>query len=87
MSNEDTSEMNKDFTDVFDVTAPYGRFQLEPAELLLAGHNVILRAPTGSGKTNAALFPFLLSRKRRLDFPNKMIYCVPMRVLARSFYE
>jgi CRISPR-associated endonuclease/helicase Cas3 len=87
MSNGATSEMNKDFTDIFDVMTPYGRYQLVPAELLLAGHNVILRAPTGSGKTNAALFPFLLSRKRRLDFPNKMIYCVPMRVLARSFYE
>ncbi|WP_369425283.1 DEAD/DEAH box helicase, partial [Methanothrix sp.] len=48
---------------------------------------MILQAPTGSGKTKAALFPYLLAREEGLDFPRKLIYCVPMRVLARSFWD
>lgn len=75
------------FADIFHVDAPYGRFQTRPAEHLLAGRNVILQAPTGSGKTKAALFPYLLAREEGLDFPRKLIYCVPMRVLARSFWD
>ena len=35
---------------------PYD-YQLRVAEALLEGKNVILRAPTGSGKTEAALAP------------------------------
>jgi len=75
------------FAAIFKVDAPYGRFQTEPAEHLLDGRNVILQAPTGSGKTKAALFPYLLARKEGMDFPRKLIYCVPMRVLARSFWD
>lgn len=75
------------FRDVFGVSAPYGRFQTEPAGHLIDGRNVILQAPTGSGKTKAALFPFLLARKEGGEFPRKLLYCVPMRVLARSFYD
>jgi CRISPR-associated endonuclease/helicase Cas3 len=78
--------VDKAFATIFNVSGPYGRFQTEPAEYLLAGRNVILQAPTGSGKTKAALFPYLLARRRELDFPRKLLYCVPMRVLARSFY-
>lgn len=65
---------------------PYS-FQTKVAEHLLHGHNVILQAPTGSGKTKAALFPYLLSRNIGVEFPQKMLYCMPMRVLARSFYN
>lgn len=75
------------FASIFQVDAPYGHFQTKPAEHLLSGRNVILQAPTGSGKTKAALFPYLLAREERLDFPCKLIYCVPMRVLARSFWD
>lgn len=80
--------MDKSFTSIFNVPGPYGRYQIEPAKyLLLDGRNVILQAPTGSGKTNAALFPYLLARREGIDFPRKLLYCVPMRVLARGFYE
>ncbi|MDZ7392658.1 MAG: CRISPR-associated helicase Cas3' [candidate division KSB1 bacterium] len=79
--------MDEAFAAIFNVVAPYGRFQTEPAKHLLAGRNVILQAPTGSGKTKAALFPYLLARQQGLDFPRKMLYCVPMRVLARSFWD
>lgn len=65
---------------------PY-QHQEDACKALISGRSVILRAPTGSGKTDAALFPFILARKEGLDFPRKLLYCVPMRVLARSFCE
>ena len=55
--------------------------------LLLAGKNVILQSPTGSGKFLAGLMPFLNAWENKRDFPKKCIYCVPMRVLANQFYE
>lgn len=79
--------MDQAFAAIFNVPAPYGSFQTRPAECLLGEKNVILQAPTGSGKTKAALFPYLLARRQGMDFPRKLLYCVPMRVLARSFYE
>ncbi|MEM3112471.1 MAG: CRISPR-associated helicase Cas3' [Candidatus Anstonellales archaeon] len=79
--------MDKAFAAIFNVLGPYGCFQTEPSKHLLAGRNVILQAPTGSGKTKAALFPYLWAWWQGFDFPRKMIYCVPMRVLARSFWD
>lgn len=65
--------------------------QEEVADLLLNQHrNVILQAPTGAGKTDAALDPFKASSRhkaRYTNFPNKCIYTVPMRVLANQFVE
>lgn len=81
--------MNKSarFQTIFgDGYTPYA-FQSEVAEHLLNGHNVILQAPTGAGKTEAALFPYLLARLEGLHFPHKLLYSVPMRVLAKSFHE
>lgn len=62
-------------------------FQRRVAELLLGGRNVILQAPTGSGKTHAAMLPFLNALEYRRDFPTKCIYSVPMRVLAKQFVK
>ncbi len=62
-------------------------YQARVDALLHAGRNVILQAPTGAGKTRAALFPFLDAW--RLDsaaFPRQCIYAVPMRVLANQFH-
>lgn len=64
-------------------------YQERVAEHVLSGRSVILQAPTGAGKTVAALLPFLHAR-RHLDsasFPRKCIYSVPMRVLANQFNE
>lgn len=80
------SSMQQAFADIFAVGAPYD-FQLRVAELLLSGQDVILQAPTGAGKTKAALFPYLLARQEGIAFPQKLLYTVPMRVLARSFYS
>lgn len=62
-------------------------FQRQVAELLLGGRNVILQAPTGSGKTHAAMLPFLNALEYQRDFPRKCIYSVPMRVLANQFVK
>lgn len=62
-------------------------YQEKVGELILSGQSVILQAPTGAGKTAAALLPFLHAQKD-LDaghFPRKCIYSVPMRVLANQF--
>jgi CRISPR-associated endonuclease/helicase Cas3 len=65
---------------------PY-KFQKEVASLLLSGKSVILQAPTGAGKTSAALLPFLHAWREETDehFPIKCVYTVPMRVLANQF--
>jgi len=62
-------------------------YQEKVKALLHAGRSVILQAPTGSGKTRAALAPFI---EAFLDlppgaFPRQCLYAVPMRVLATQF--
>lgn len=51
---------------------------------LLNGRPVVLQAPTGSGKTRAALAPFIEAFFDLKDdaFPKQCLYSVPMRVLA-----
>lgn len=58
-------------------------------ELMLDGRSIILQAPTGSGKTRAALTPFLDTfwDAPSSIFPKKCVYVVPMRVLANQFTE
>lgn len=65
---------------------PYG-FQQKVAELLLGGKNVILSVPTGAGKTWASIMPFLYATYLgKKDFPQKLIYSLPLRTLANSIY-
>lgn len=64
---------------------PYS-FQTELAEKILRGSNVIMQAPTGSGKTWASILPYLIARKENINFPNKLIYVLPLRALANSLY-
>ncbi|MBN1487956.1 MAG: CRISPR-associated helicase Cas3' [Anaerolineae bacterium] len=61
-------------------------FQKRVSDLLLSGKSVILQAPTGAGKTRAALYPFLRAWEYEEDFPRKCLYTVPMRVLANQFW-
>lgn len=73
---------------------PYD-FQWQTAEHLLAGHSVILQAPTGAGKTLAALLPFVAARVLEKEhnaesgtlFPMQMMHSAPMRVLVDEFHE
>ena len=62
-------------------------FQERVFELISAGRSVVLQAPTGAGKTRAALYPFLSAWERETPFPRKCIYSVPLRVLADQFQE
>ncbi len=63
------------------------QFQLQTIAKLLNRQNVLLRAPTGSGKTETAIAPFLFAKPLQLDFPNKLIYVVPLRTLANSLRQ
>jgi CRISPR/Cas system-associated endonuclease/helicase Cas3 len=71
---------------------PYG-FQKETILKILNYESVVLRAPTGSGKTETAIAPFLFARNLKKNnqilnkFPNKLIYVVPLRTLATSLRE
>ncbi|MGC9400640.1 MAG: CRISPR-associated helicase Cas3' [Anaerolineae bacterium] len=62
-------------------------FQQEVAQRLLHGESVILQAPTGAGKTLAALLPFVNAWEHAREFSRKCIYSVPLRVLATQFQE
>lgn len=62
-------------------------YQKQVKELLLQGKSVLLQAPTGAGKTRAALAPFV---EAFFDyppdaFPHQCLYAVPTRVLATQF--
>ena len=63
-------------------------FQKRVSEHLEHGRNVLLQAPTGAGKTKAALFPFLKNITNDGELlPLSCRYAVPMRVLANQFYR
>lgn len=49
------------------------------------GHPIILRAPTGSGKTEAVVFPFIALRNHSL--PSRLIYALPLRSLANQIAQ
>ena len=66
-------------------------FQKRVRNLVMGGRNVVLQAPTGSGKTRAALTPFLLNLARGegkdTQLPRTGRYAVPLRTLADQFYK
>lgn len=64
-------------------------YQESVKSLVQQGKSVVLQAPTGTGKTLAALAPYIESfyTDRPGTFPRKCIYSVPMRVLANQFSE
>lgn len=82
----DKQYWDKQFQDMFGRGFIPFEFQRKVAQHLLNGRNVILQAPTGAGKTKAALFPFLLAQQEEVQFPRKLLYTTPMRVLAKNFH-
>lgn len=65
---------------------PYA-FQEKVAELLAAGRNVLLTAPTGSGKTLTALAPVIAARSHGNRWIDRVIYALPLRTLVSSIAE
>jgi CRISPR-associated endonuclease/helicase Cas3 len=63
------------------------KFQQETIYKILNHQDILLRTPTGSGKTETAIAPFLFAKLLNFDFPNKLIYVVPLRTLANSLRE
>lgn len=66
---------------------PLYPFQEKVYDLLSTSRSVILQAPTGAGKTRAALYPFFRAWEEDREFPRKCIYSVPLRVLANQFWK
>ncbi|NJE62329.1 CRISPR-associated helicase Cas3' [Thermococcus sp. 21S7] len=60
---------------------PY-TFQREAMESLIEGSSLIVRAPTGSGKSEMVLIPFIFKINENL--PSQMIYSLPNRTLVES---
>lgn len=63
---------------------PY-KHQREAAKAILEGNSVVIRAPCGSGKTEACILPFLIGRESNL--PSRLIYSLPTRALADDIVE
>lgn len=86
MENGQDAELRADFSSIFGGNEPFG-FQIEVARHLLNGRSVILQAPTGAGKTRAALFPFLQAWQNPdpTTLPRQGVYVIPLRVLADQF--
>jgi len=64
-------------------------YQQRVKSFVQQGKSVVLQAPTGAGKTRAALAPYIESyfSDEPEQLPRKCIYSVPMRVLANQFNE
>ncbi len=64
-------------------------FQKEVYRLVVKERkNVILQAPTGAGKTLAAIYPFIRNLEQEGDaLPYKCLYATPLRTLTNQFYE
>src|SRR5215510_13132909 len=60
-------------------------YQVRVAADLFTGRNVVVRAPTGAGKTWAVLAPFLFQGWE--GRPARLIYALPLRTLAQGVYE
>lgn len=71
------------YTDMFSVEEPY-EYQVALCRRVLDGESVVVQAPTGAGKTLAAVAPFLLARETGLPFPQRLIYILPLRTLVHS---
>ncbi len=87
--NELQSRVDKYFQNL--VGFPPRNFQKATILKILNRQDVLLRAPTGSGKTETAIAPFLFAQELQNYLPqafaNKLIYVVPLRTLANSLRQ
>jgi CRISPR-associated endonuclease/helicase Cas3 len=66
--------------------APYP-YQERVAEHLLRGNSIVLRAPTGAGKTWSTIIPFLYSLNIGHPIADRLIYALPLRSLAAGIHQ
>ena len=59
-------------------------FQQEAQEKLDSGSSVLISAPTGLGKTRAAIAPFVSGYRDRKKLGVRIIYTLPIRALAKG---
>ena len=62
-------------------------YQERVGEQIRAGHSVILRVPTGAGKTWAAVAPFVYSLTTGPRVADRLLYALPLRSLASSLHS
>ena len=60
-------------------------YQVKVAQQLMQGRSVVLRAPTGAGKTWSVMVPFFYPDWYRR--PVRLIYALPLRTLAQGIYR
>lgn len=72
------------FKIALDGNSPYSH-QSKTAENFADGKSVVLRAPCGSGKTEACYVSLLLGKK--CSFPGKLVYSLPTRALVEDVSE
>jgi CRISPR-associated endonuclease/helicase Cas3 len=65
------------------------RFQTVVYDLFQSNRDVLLQAPPGAGKTRAAIEPAIagFTHSKLHLYPQKLLYAVPMRTLAKGFYQ
>lgn len=83
-----SKECRKFYKDFFNIDKPY-KHQERAWEIINTNiFPVLLKAPTGSGKTEAVVAPFLAQfTDNELTIAPRMIYILPMRVLVNSIAE
>ncbi|MCC6010274.1 MAG: DEAD/DEAH box helicase [Fervidicoccaceae archaeon] len=67
--------------------ASLNELQLKSIEIVKRGDNVLITAPTGSGKTEAALLPVLDEMLRTTPEPVSLLYITPMRALINDVFN
>jgi CRISPR-associated endonuclease/helicase Cas3 len=61
-------------------------YQERLADEVLNGKSIIMRLPTGGGKTWAAVAPFLYALSNRRPLADRLLYALPLRSLASSLH-
>ena len=72
----------------FNVDSPYGHQISSWEQINALNFPLLLKAPTGSGKTEAILAPFLSQfTDNKFHIAPRLLYVLPMRVLVNSVAE